>query len=277
MSHRTLTHRQHDFDTVTRNGFCWLEANTSAKKSVIIIHGVTGGKDDMLPLAERYIALGYAVYCPDLTGHGGAAMIHVTKFDDLGQWFRDVVAEIGITPTIIISNSYSSGVVYNYVTQGFLPGKTRVILGCPTPTIALMSRALNRFGQIFPDRVAWYLYNVPLAQKLRIKVLYRGNDQQSYDWLVESEKRKHRYIAPNVSPILTNVLIRDNPFVGPALPEEVQRRMTLVLGERDNVVTPGARDFLIAKLPHATFVSAGPAGHIIHFEAIDSLVHPVDQ
>ena len=273
MSHRTLEHHKQNVTTVTRDGFCWLELNTEAEKSVVLIHGVTGGKDDMLPLAEKYVALGYAVYCPDLVGHGGAAMIHVTKFDDLGKWFRDLMKVLARTPEIIVSNSYASGVVYSYMAQGFLPEKTHVILGCPTPTIAVMSRALNRVGQIFPDRVAWYVYNTRPAQRIRVKVLYRGNDQPSYDWLVESEKRKYHYIAPHVSPTLTNVLIRDNPFAGAELPEDIQRRVTVVLGERDNVVTPGARAYLMSKLPHAKFISAGPAGHILHFEAIDSLVH----
>lgn len=272
MAHRTLEARHQGFCTVSRDGFCWLEANTTAKKSAIIIHGVTGGKDDMLPLAEEYIALGYSVYCPDLVGHGGSAMIHVTKFDDLGRWFRDLVVAIGVEPSLIVSNSYSSGVVYSYISQGFLSKHTHVILGCPTPTVALMSRLLNRIGQAVPDRIAWYVYNTLPARKLRVKILYRGSDRQSYDWLVESEKRKYHYIAPNVSPILTNMIIRDNPFKGEQLPDDVQRQITVVLGERDNVVTSDARAYLMRKLPYARFVSAGSAGHILHFEAISSLV-----
>ena len=253
MAHRTLEARHQGFRTVSRDGFCWLEANTTAKKSAIIIHGVTGGKDDMLPLAEEYIALGYSVYCPDLVGHGGSAMIHVTKFDDLGRWFRDLVVAIGVEPSLMSKH-------------------THVILGCPTPTVALMSRLLNRIGQAVPDRIAWYVYNTLPARKLRVKILYRGSDRQSYDWLVESERRKYHYIAPNVSPILTNMIIRDNPFKGEQLPDDVQRQITVVLGERDNVVTSDARVYLMRKLPHAKFVSAGSAGHILHFEAISSLV-----
>lgn len=272
MTHHTLAERHLSFETVTRDGFCWLQSGIGAKKSVIIMHGVTGGKDDMLPLAERYLALGYAVYCPDLIGHGGSAMIAVREFDDLGRWFRDLIQTIGVTPDLIVSNSYSSGVVYNYIALGFLPEKTRVILACPTPTIAFMSRALNRFGQMLPDRAAWFAYNLTPAQRLRVKVLYRGHDRPSYDWLVESEKRKFTYISPEVSPTLTNLLVRDNPFAGAVLPDDIQRRVTVVLGERDNVVTRGTKRFLEQKLPHATFVSAGAVGHILHFEAIDALV-----
>ena len=68
------------------------------------------------------------------------------------------------------------------------------------------------------------------------------------------------------------MIIRDNPFKGEQLPDDVQRQITVVLGERDNVVTSDARAYLMRKLPYARFVSAGPAGHILHFEAISSLV-----
>ena len=33
----------------TAGGVCWFECNTSADKAVILFHGVTGGKIDMVP------------------------------------------------------------------------------------------------------------------------------------------------------------------------------------------------------------------------------------
>lgn len=272
MTHYTLAELHQQFCRVQRNGFGWLEAQTDATRAVVLIHGVTGGKDDMLPLAERYLALGYAVYCPDLVGHGDSEMIAVRDFADLGRWFRDAVNEIGVTPELIVANSYSSAVVYSYLQQGFLPEQTSVILGCPTPIIAWFSRVLDRIGQVLPRRLMWFVYNTSLVQKIRVFYLYRGETSASRAWLVESEKRKYHYIAPDVSVTLTGLLSSDNPFQGAILPSDIQRRVTVVLGQRDNVIAPGAREFLHKILPDATFVDAGPAGHILHFEAIDALV-----
>lgn len=273
MTHRSLADRQRDFTTVTRGGFCWQELNTQADKAAVLLHGVTGGKDDLLPLAERYAALGYAVYCVDLVGHGGSAMIHVTEFDDLGRWMDRLIREIGVTPTILMGNSYSSAVVYNYMQLGLLPDATHVILGCPTPFITWLPAFMERLNQRAPNRVAWYLYNVPPAQRIRVRVAYRGADRQSYDWLVESEKRKHKYIAANVPPILNRILMSQNPFRGRTLPEELQRRITVVIGDRDNVIPRAGRQHLARILPHATFIDADHAGHILHFEALDDMVH----
>lgn len=55
----------------TKHGVCWYECNTTADKVAYIFHGVTGNKLDMIPLAERYVGFGYAVYLVDLPGHGG--------------------------------------------------------------------------------------------------------------------------------------------------------------------------------------------------------------
>lgn len=273
MDYRSLSDRVSDASLKAKAGFGWLELNPTGKKAAVLLHGVTGGKDDMLVLAERYVALGYAVYCPDLPGHGESKMIELPNFTALGQWFHDFLQLLGRPVDVIVSNSYASAVIYQYLQMGLLPPKTHVILGCPTPKVAAMTVGLTRLGQAIPPRVSWYLYNIPLSRIFRTKYLYRGQDAASYKWLVESEKRKYRYIAPDVAPKLSAALFgTNNPYDLPPLPPAVQQRMTVVIGERDNVINKAGRDYLHKIMPHATFVSAGPAGHILHFESVDSLV-----
>lgn len=272
MIHKTLATRHQEAILRQRAGFGWLELGPDSTKTVIILHGITGGKDDMLVLAERYVALGYHVYCPDLPGHGDSAMIHVSEFATLGRWLADFLKEIGVTPDILIGNSFASAVIYSYMQQGMLSPETHVILACPTPRVALLSRLLNGAGQVVPLRFGWWAYNLPLAQRIRIWKLYRGDTTASYAWLVESEARKYSYIAPDVAPKLSSMLFRDNPYDLPSLPQSIQRRTAVVLGDRDNVVTPEARLYLKSILPRARFLSAGSAGHILHFEAADTMI-----
>lgn len=272
MNHRTLSQMRSATTTYTRHGFSWLELGAKNNKSVIILHGITGGKDDMLPLAERYVERGYRVYCPDLPGHGGSRMISVPMFGALGQWLDRYIKLLNTTPDLIVSNSYASAITYSYMQQGFLPATTRVVLACPTPRVERLSRLLDVAGQHIPPSIAWRIYNSSLAQKIRIKKLYRGSDVASYKWLVESERRKLDYIAPKISPILSKSLFNDNPYNLPPLPESIQRRTTVVIGERDNVLSTKGRDFLHNILPYARIISAGPTGHIIHFEALDAFI-----
>lgn len=275
MEYRSLQERGLDAVAKIELGFGWLELNPEGEKTAILLHGVTGGKDDMLILAERYVQLGYAVYCPDLPGHGGSAMIDLPDFAALGRWFAAFVSLVNRPIDLIVSNSYASAVIYQYLQMGLLPSKTHVILGCPTPKVAPITVGLTRLGQIIPPRVSWYLYNIPPSRIFRTQYVYKGQDTASYKWLVESEKRKYAYIGPDVAPKLSAALFgANNPYDLPPLPVEVQQRITVVIGERDNVLNKPGRRYLHEILPHATFVSAGSAGHILHFEAVDSLVHP---
>ena len=67
----------------TVDGVCWFECNTGADKTAILLHGVTGGKIDMMPLAKRYVNFGYAVYAIDLPGHGGSVRPSLESYEDL--------------------------------------------------------------------------------------------------------------------------------------------------------------------------------------------------
>ena len=66
--------------------------------------------------------------------------------------------------------------------------------------------------------------------------------------------------------ILSTLLYNDNPFTAsPSL--EVQRRVTVVMGARDRVVSEKARNAMRQLLPEAKIRIVPSAGHILHFEA----------
>lgn len=272
MSHRTLEQRRRAADLHQRRGFGWLELGRHNSKVAILMHGITGGKDDMLVLAERFVERGYHVYCPDLPGHGDTQAIELEAFSDLGKWLQRFFHEIAVVPDLIVGDSYASAVIYAYMQLGFLPPYTRVMLTCPTPRVAWISHALHAVSQRLPVQWTWRAYNIPLAQKIRIWWMYRGDTEESYKWLVESEARKLGTITPTTSPHMSDVLFRDNPFDGPQLPVDVQRRITVVIGEKDNIITREGREYMRQILSDARFVTAKHAGHTLHFEAIDTIV-----
>jgi len=56
---KQLTHRGIDTTHIKKNS-----------KTLILIHGKNGRKEDLLPVAERYISLGFTCILPDLPAHG---------------------------------------------------------------------------------------------------------------------------------------------------------------------------------------------------------------
>ena len=247
--------------------FCWLEANTAAKKVVVLLHGVTGNKLDMVVLGREYVKLGYAVYAPDLPGHGAAPELAASTFDELGDWLDACIMAIGRTPDLLVGNSFASGICYNYATQGYLDKKTHLILTCPTPDIAWSSRALRRAGGVFPNDFTTRAYNSPLAIKVREVYLSKSKDRASRRWLNESEYHKIPFIDAGIGHRMSILLDTHNPYFAPPLPLDVQGQITIVLGTKDNVVTKRSLPLLRRLMPRARMIMVPGVGHILHFEA----------
>jgi pimeloyl-ACP methyl ester carboxylesterase len=274
MKHRKLADLEQEFDAKKDGDHGWLESKNSSDKTLVLVHGVTGGKEDMLPLAVEYEKLGYHVYCLDLPGHGDSPWHGEMTFSELAEWLRRFIERIG-EPDVLISNSFSSAVVYAYIQLGFLPRKTHVILGCPTPDTSRLAYSLHRASNIIPTETSWYLYTTWLANAIRTSMAAKKLKKESIRWLIESEKRKRPTIHPRAGILLSNLLFTDNPYKGERIPDEIQQRMTVILGTKDNVVTRKTAHILRELLPRARHVLAHGSGHILHFEAVEDIkAHP---
>jgi pimeloyl-ACP methyl ester carboxylesterase len=272
MKHRKLADLKQLFVAHQYGEYGWLESKAvTATKKLILVHGVTGGKEDMLPLAVEYEKQGYHVYCLDLPGHGDSPWQGSMTFSELAQWLDGFVAHVG-EPDVLVSNSFSSAVVYSYIQQGMLPVKTHVILGCPTPDTSRIAYSLHRIGNIIPMNTSWYLYTTWVANGIRTSMAAKKLRRESIRWLIESERRKRPTLHPQAGILLSNLLFSDNPYAGERIPEEIQRRMTVILGTKDNVVTRRTVDTLQELLPYAKHMLAHGAGHILHFEAVDDII-----
>ncbi len=270
-AHQPLTEIGKQFHEVIKEdsntAFCWLVANENAKKAVVLVHGVTGNKLDMVVLGSEYIKHGYAVYSPDLPGHGKAPMFDARSFDDLGDWLKACIEAMGIQPALIVGNSFASGMCYNYAIQGYLSPDTHLVLTCPTPDIAWSSRALRRAGGMLPNKVATRAYNTRLAINTRVSYLGQSDEPSSRKWLNESEYLKIPFIQAKVGSQLSKLLATHNPYFAPMLPIEVQKQMTVVIGTKDNVITRKTLPTLRRILPEARMLIIPDVGHILHFEA----------
>lgn len=256
---------------VRRSGFCWLECNTNVTKAVLILHGVTGGKIDMMPLAREYVKRGWAVYCLDLPGHGGSAMLELHSYDDLAEWLKRALAEFDREFDLIVSNSYASAIVYRTLAKGYIPRQTEIFLGCPTPTTSKLSNSMQKAIDYLPNRPVWQVYNTPPIQIVRIKIALKTKNHEALAWLRESEAKKKTYTTIENTSALSTLLYADNPFRAP-LPLENQKNLTIVMGTKDNVASKNAIQTMKKLAPEAKLVEVRGVGHILHFEAWRSLI-----
>lgn len=276
MKHKKLNDLKVQFDLKREGDYGWLESRDDAEKKLVLVHGVTGGKEDMLPLAVEYEKRGYHVYCLDLPGHGDSPWHGETSFATLAEWLHGFIEMIG-EPEVLISNSFSSAVVYAYMQRGFLPEKTHVILGCPTPDTSRLAYGLHKVSNALPVEVGWYLYTTWVANGIRTSMAAKKLRRESIRWLIESERRKRPTLHSHAGVKLSNLLFSDNPYDGEPITDDIQKRMTVILGTKDNVVSRKAASKLKELLPHAKHILAHGAGHILHFEAVDDYPYVIDK
>lgn len=251
------------------SGIGWCESHISRQRSVVILPGVTGGMIDMMPLAMRYIESGYAVYVVDLPGHGGSSMVSVSTYDDMVCWLDKVVEQLGVTPTVIVANSFSSSVVYHALRVDAISASTRVVMAAPTPCMSHVANILHHAAHRLPERYAWDLYTSRIAQKLRIKIVLKSNEYAAERWLCDSERQKKRTTTLRNSRRFASLLYSQNPYVS-GISAPSQERVSVVIGSEDNVVASDVVEVMIRLLPRARFVIVQGAGHILHFEAFRS-------
>lgn len=255
-----------DCQEKTKDGVCWIQCNTRSSKAVAIFHGVTGGKIDMMPLAERYIGLGYAVYAFDLPGHGGSKMLSFRSYDDMADWMTRALDCLGRPINVLISNSFSSSIVYHLMRKELLPESMKIIMGCPTPDPSRLADVLQSLSNHLPHKLGWSTYNSKPAQKIRVAVLLQTKREDAWQWLSESERYKKETLTLDDSNVLTTLLYRQNPYQG--VISDVYD-VSIVMGGKDNVVTSRTLEIVHQLMPHAQLIIAPEAGHILHFEAVD--------
>lgn len=261
---------------VTRHGvtYSFSVANGGAAKKALFVHGVSGVKEDMEIMGKVTAARGYATYLLDLPNHGQSSHTPVESFDQLGVWLRDAIAAMEIVPDVIIGNSYGSAVCYNYAAQGFLPPHTRLILGCPTPDISFLTMALGKMLVKLPRPMINPFYNSRLMIATRVNYLSKRRDA-SKELLRASERRKVGSLDVLSATKMGHLVASHNPYRSHLLPEPVQRRTIVIIGDRDNVVTSRSIAKLRQILPYAKFDIVHGAGHILHFEVPYQIVQHV--
>lgn len=253
----------------TEHGVCWYECNTSADKVAFIFHGVTGNKLDMIPLAERYVGFGYAVYLVDLPGHGGSIRPEINTYSDLDDWFVEVTTRVNRSPHLIIGTSFSSSILYHALSARLIPPQTKIILGCPTPDVSRLSSCAYQLFSKTPEALGWDIYNFRISQYIRALFALKTRRSDARLWLRESERSKKRSLTLRDGLSLSALLCDQNPYIA-EVPTEYQDDIIIIIGDKDNVITSRTSVIMRRLLPEALIISVPNAGHLLQFEAVGS-------
>lgn len=289
--------------------------NPNGKKTVVYLHGLSAARFDAAPMVREIARQNpdVAIYLPDLLNHGdylaqfnrdkdGAlekkpnsalrGIEHFAKFSDISVFLDDFLRAINRTPDLIIGHSFGAALVYDYFARGMADAKTHAILLAPTPKLESLPRKLEKIEGLLPDSVASALWGSDFASYLRIWVMRRGcsaesnrfSDRQINTKLRESEflRGENKLMDTEHELPMTDLMVKENIYYRDRISPKDQKRMTVVYGKHDMVVSDkGFADLRTKLIPRARFFERKNSGHLLHVESIDfvgklsrELLHP---
>jgi pimeloyl-ACP methyl ester carboxylesterase len=254
------------------------EANRGAKKTIVVVHGITGTHYSMLQMAGVWAERGAHIIVVDLPGHGKSDRVDARRFRDLADWLYAVIGILvpGNHPITLVGNSFGSAVCFSLIAHHGLPDGSRVVLGAPTPTISRLSSSLERASKLFPE---WLLnhgyYRNPLVEFIRMRVLLADiNNDHLRSRLRESLRSEAKIVQHKYAMGLLQHMYRDEPYMLP-LPDEIHKNIVVVYGDDDKIAGRNVGDVIRQRLPYAQVVEAPLCGHLVHIEAVESLTEAV--
>lgn len=256
------------------------EANPAAKRTIIIIHGITGTHYSMLQMAGVWAERGDHVIAIDLPGHGKSDRIAISEFNHLADWLNEVI--LAIYPTgnfILMGNSFGSSVCAAYAAKYGLRDKSGLVLGAPIPSVNVVLRQLERLSTIIPDWIVMKVYYQNLLLELiRMRVLLaRFSSKQLRGRLRESLRSEaalvqHGYAFGHLMPYNYAASPLQTPLI-----EDVRRRTMVVHGVKDRIAGRDVNRRMREWLGDDQVIVAPRSGHLVHIEAIPELDQAIDR
>ena len=254
------------------------EANPNGRRTIIVVHGITGTHYSMLQAAGVWAEAGDHVIAIDLPGHGKSDPIAIRSFHDLADWLHEVIEKVYPEGDyILMGNSFGSNVCAGYASIYGLRGGSSMVLGAPIPSINRVLRSIERLTATLPNRLTLRIYYANRAvEPLRMMVLLgQQKNQEARKMLRESIRSegplvRHRYAFGHLMPHYYAY----DPY-SRELPDDVACRTIAVIGEKDRVAGRTSiramqrwlGDDRVKRVPHS--------GHLVHIEAVPELTEAI--
>lgn len=258
----------------------YLEANKGAKKTILVVHGITGTHYSMLQMAGAWAERGDHVIVVDLPGHGQSAQINVANFTHLAEWLHEIIVKLYPKGKfVLVGNSFGSSVCAAYALLYGLREGSGMVLGAPIPSVHKVIRMLEKLSTKLPDtfvRKVYYQNNV--IELVRMwALLSTVRSKKKRERLRESLRSEaalvqHGYAFRQLMP--HNYAYQ--PFLKP-LSRELQQKTRVVYGAKDKIAGKHAGSAMRRWIDDKYVIEVKQSGHLVHIEAIPELTQAVDE
>ena len=257
----------------------YVEANKGAKKTIIVVHGITGTHYSMLQMCGVWAERGDHVIAFDLPGHGKSDRISIGDFTHLADWLNECITKTYPKGDfILMGNSFGSSVCAAYAYSYGLRGQSGLVLGAPIPDVHKVIRTLEKISTRLPDKlISVIYYQNRLIEMVRMWVLLstlrskqlRGRVRESLR--SEAKLVQHAYAFRQLMPHNYEY----NPFAR-AIDDLLRQKTRVVYGKKDRIAGKSVGKAMRQWIGDDYVIEVKQSGHLVHVEAVAELTEAVD-
>ncbi len=237
---------------------------------VILIHGLAASLHDWDDLIPELAGNGYAVYAPDLLGHGDSPRLEVRAYqmDWIFEHFFNWMRSLRLTePAILIGHSLGGHVALEYARRVSAWTRGMILVNPFYSRSQLPFLLRNAYGRTnlseviierTPEKVFRFFVNVSSAAIGHGVGALRALPERIRTQTILDYKRTAPgvYHIPRIITDLTGHL------------HEISTPSLVIWGDRDKTLTPSSFPHLVNTLPKARG-EVLPAGHVPHQSHVD--------
>jgi len=239
------------------------ESGDPDARPLVLIHGLTGHRDDFEPRMEELGALA-RVLAPDLRGHGDFTKTGRPETFTFAQLVADLGAMLdawGLDSCDLLGHSFGGMVVLRFALAHPDRVDSLILMStAPSAPDAYSAEMFEKAGAIARARGMAFLQQL-VEKSAKEDPEPSVSDRQSLKWADRywpHQRRRYAAMEPEAYARLGLLMVQQQPVTA-RLPE-IRCPTTVLVGDADTEFLPGA-DLLAAGIPGAVRVTLEDAGH----------------
>lgn len=252
--------------TVTGRAVRYYEMGQPGQHTLLLLHGGFGDAKLHWEETGRQLVQNYHIIAPDLPGYGESEPLEKMTIDNLVEWARALLKELGLSKVVVVANSFS-GLIARLLAVRYPRQVTALVLvnGGVIPAVNTMARFVSRLplvgSRMFRHLSKQMTSRSELAQGIEDKALMT-------DAFIDVVRREQIGLARLLRTLATS----------PAPDQTVPQVPTLLLwGEEDAIIPRISGEYIHQAIPGSRLELIANARHMPHLEAPDIFVWQLEE
>lgn len=248
---------------------------------LLMVHGFRGDHHGLEPLATRIAHR--RVLVPDLPGFGESEPLkHPHTLENFGQWLKRFQSKVLDQPFAILGHSFGSLIVARSISLGLTPQVLSLVNPISAPALKGPRGILTRLailyyqaGASLPSPIAHHLLRNPVIVRVMSETMAKTQDVGLRSWIHQQHAQYFSGFSDRDS--LLEAFTASVSHTVAEFQESFTMPTLIVAGALDDI-TPLEHQFRLAQTnpAPAEFHVIRESGHLIHYEAPDTVAHIVE-